>query len=101
MAGGAGGGDPSATSAQFEGMSETVSSSESRPTEATSSSFGASSRGSELEGAQAVESCAEPEGIVSSRNRCSELAAQIQLPYGVSVRNGAGIEHSEMFDCLF
>jgi hypothetical protein len=76
-------------------MSETASSSENRSATATSLSIGASSRGSELEGAQAVEPCAEPEGIISIRNRCSELAAQIQLPYGVSVRNGPGIEDNQ------
>jgi hypothetical protein len=96
MAGGVGGGDVVATSAQCEGMSAAVSSSENRSPAATSISIGASSGGSELAGSQVVESSIEPEGIVSSRNRCSELTAEIQLSYGVSVRNGAGIEDNQM-----
>jgi hypothetical protein len=40
--------------------------------------------------AQVVEPSAESEGFVSSRDRCSELAAQIQLSHYISVRNGAG-----------
>jgi hypothetical protein len=73
MAGSVGGGDASATSAQCEGMSEIASFSENRSPAATSISIGASNGGSELAGSQVVESSAEPEGVVSSKNRCSEL----------------------------
>jgi hypothetical protein len=77
-------------------MSKTASSSENRSPAATSISIGVSSGGNELEGAQVVEPSAESEGIVSNRNRCSELAAQIQLSYGISVRNCPGIEDNQM-----
>jgi hypothetical protein len=39
-----------------------------------------------------MESSSESEGFVSSRGGCSKLAAQIQLPHCISVRNGAGAE---------
>jgi hypothetical protein len=96
VAGSVGGGDASTNSSQPEGMSETVSSSENRSPAAASISIGASCRGSELACSQVVEPSAESEGFVSSRGRCSELAAQIQLSHCVSVRNGAGTEDDQV-----